>query len=350
MNSPLLPNGLVDLMPEEAEKEAAAIETLMGVFASLGHRRVKPPLIEFEDTLLSGTGEGLTRQTFRLMDPLSQKMMGVRADITPQIVRLVNGRFHQEDRPLRLAYAGDVLRVNGTQLRPDRQFCQVGCELVGTDHIEADIESIVLAIMGLKALHVPEISVDITLPALVRNLIDVEAHADLVQALDQKDRGKVRELGGKFGEMFVELLKASGRAEEALPKLKAAKTRVIAGDLQRLIDVTQGVMAACKDLGFDDVIITVDPVERSTQTYHNGIGYALYSGKARGVLGRGGRYSFAGERGTTDTAIGFTLYMDTIRRVLPIPFTDTATDIPAKTSWAEIGRMQGQGQKVKRKF
>ena len=87
-NPALLPAGLRDLLPPEAETEAASVEAIMDVFASHGYQRVKPPLLEFEDSLLSGSGAAVADQTFRLMDPESQRMMGVRADTTPQVARI----------------------------------------------------------------------------------------------------------------------------------------------------------------------------------------------------------------------------------------------------------------------
>ncbi len=104
----LLPAGLRDLLPPEAETKAAAVETLMEVFASHGYQRVKPPLLEFEDSLLAGSGAAVAEQTFRLMDPDSQRMMGLRADTTPQVARIATTRLAHAPRPLRLSYAGPV--------------------------------------------------------------------------------------------------------------------------------------------------------------------------------------------------------------------------------------------------
>ena len=127
----LLPAGLGDGRPPAAAQEAWATELLIATFAARGYARVKPPLIEFEETLLAGAGSDLGPQTFRLMDPVSQRMMGLRADMTPQVARIAATRLAKEPRPLRLCYAGQVLRVKGSQLRPERQFAQVGAELIG---------------------------------------------------------------------------------------------------------------------------------------------------------------------------------------------------------------------------
>ncbi|HKF59930.1 MAG TPA: ATP phosphoribosyltransferase regulatory subunit, partial [Dongiaceae bacterium] len=120
--SSLLPAGLQDVLPPEAAHEAAVVERLMGVFASNAYERVKPPLVEFEESLLSGPGAAMSTWSFRLMDPVSQRMMALRADMTLQVARIAATRLARQARPLRLSYAGQVLRVRGSDLRPERQF------------------------------------------------------------------------------------------------------------------------------------------------------------------------------------------------------------------------------------
>ena len=120
----LLPAGLRDGLTPDAAFEPAMVERLMACFAAWGYERVKPPLIEFEDALLSGMGAAMASDTFRLMDPVSQRMMGVRADMTPQVGRIAASRLKGAPRPLRLSYAGQVLRVKGEQMRPERQIGQ----------------------------------------------------------------------------------------------------------------------------------------------------------------------------------------------------------------------------------
>ena len=152
VNKALLPAGLRDALPEEAEREAMAVHSLMNAFRAEGYQTVKPPLMEFEQSLLSGPGGELTQHLFRLMDPISQQMMGLRADITPQIARIAASRLAGSPRPLRLCYSGQVLRVRGDQLRPERQFTQAGIELFGSDAVKADVEIVALDLKrALKA-------------------------------------------------------------------------------------------------------------------------------------------------------------------------------------------------------
>ena len=104
----LLPAGLADDLPPEADIEAAVVGALMATFRAHGYERVKPPLIEFEESLLAGPGAALAQQTFRIMDPQSQRMLGVRADMTVQVARIAETRLRERPRPLRLSYAGQV--------------------------------------------------------------------------------------------------------------------------------------------------------------------------------------------------------------------------------------------------
>ncbi len=127
----LLPAGFQDVLPPQAAQEAAVIERLIACFMGHGYERVKPPLLEFVETILAGAGAAVAQQTFRLMDPISQRMMGLRADMTPQVARIAATRLRKAPRPLRLCYGGQVLRIKGGQLRPERQFAQVGAELIG---------------------------------------------------------------------------------------------------------------------------------------------------------------------------------------------------------------------------
>ena len=181
-NPALLPAGFADLLPPDAAREAALVEAMMAAFAQHGYERVKPPLLEFEDSLLTGSGAAVADQTFRLMDPVSQRMMGLRADTTPQVARIAATRLAAEPRPLRLCYAGQVLRVRGTQLAPERQLPQAGIEVIGSDAIEADAEVAIVAVEALAAIGVAPVSLDVTLPSLTPALLDAAGLAALAPA------------------------------------------------------------------------------------------------------------------------------------------------------------------------
>src|ERR1700754_1546308 len=168
----LLPAGLRDLLPPEAETEAASVEALMEVFASHGYQRGKPPLLEFEDSLLAGSGGAVAEETFRLMDKVTQRTMGLRPDPPPQVARIATTRLAQAPRPLRLSYAGQCLRVRGNQLAPDRQIAQAGIELIGCDNPSADAEIVLVGAEALASVGLTRLSFDLTMPTLVPFLLD----------------------------------------------------------------------------------------------------------------------------------------------------------------------------------
>jgi len=311
-NPALLPAGLRDLLPPDAETEASAVEALMAVFAAHGYQRVKPPLLEFEDSLLAKSGAAVADQTFRIMDPDSQRMMGLRADTTPQVARIATTRLAAAPRPLRLSYAGQCLRVRGTQLAPHRQVAQAGVELIGHDSPEADAETILVAAEALDAVGLTRFSFDLTLPTLVPSLLDesgLSTHdrAALARALDRKDAAAVARHGGALAPVLIELLLAAGPADRALEALAAAKLPNHAGVLaQRVADTVAAIRAAAPALR-----LTVDPVEFRGFRYETGVSVTVYAPGRHEELGRGGRYIC----GDSEPATGLTLYPDAILRV-----------------------------------
>ncbi len=334
----LLPNGLRDGLAPEAAHESSVLERLMKGFHSFGYDRIDPPLVEFEENLLDGVGAAVAPHTFRLMDPVSQRMMGVRADITPQVARIAGTRLRKQSRPLRLTYAGSVLRVRGTQLRPERQFRQAGCELIGVDSPRADAEIIELAAESLGTVGVEGLSVDICLPTLVPSICriyGVEQDA-VFAALDQKDASAVAELGGEIGPLLVDLLNASGPAEDALNKLaKIELPQAVAAERARLEMVAGQLMRRLPTLS-----LTIDPVERKGFEYQQGLSFTLFARNVRGELGRGGRYFLAGE---DEPAIGFTVYLDTILRAVPAPEKGRKVFLPFGTPEGEGARLRSEG-------
>jgi ATP phosphoribosyltransferase regulatory subunit len=318
----LLPTGMHDLLPPEAEIEAQVVAQLMTTLAAHSYERVKPPLVEFEETLLSGAGAAMANATFRMMDPASHRMIGVRADMTPQIARIAATRLGGVPRPLRLSYAGQVLRVTGSEIRPERQVGEVGAELIGAAGPAADVEAIAVAGEALAAIGVPNLSVDITLPTLVPAVAEAYGIAGaravaLRAALDHKDIAAVAAVTGDAGELLGNLLAAAGPAAAALVALDRLDlpTRARA-ERMRLGVVLDGLAVAAPELR-----VTVDPVENRGFEYHTGISFTFFAGGFAthgpvGDLGRGGRYD-AGDRAAPEPATGFTLYTDTILRTLP---------------------------------
>jgi ATP phosphoribosyltransferase regulatory subunit len=327
----LLPAGLHDLLPPDAEREAALVEHAMGVFRAHGYERVKPPLVEFEESLLSGVGKGWSLQTFRLLDPESQRMMGVRADMTLQVARLAVTRLLNAPRPLRLCYAGEVLRVGGAQLSPERQFRQIGCELIGSLDAAADAEIVLLA------------ATDLNLPTLVPAIfaaygITGDDDRQLAAALAHRDTAIVG-AAPKAGPLLLALLDVAGPVDAAIEKLsridlppKAESSRT------RLIETVRLIRLAAPDLK-----LTIDPLERQGFEYQTGLSFTLFARGARRELGRGGRYRIGGERGTEprgEPAVGFSLFADAILNAAPAKPAQRRVYLPFGHSAATAKRLR----------
>lgn len=335
-NRALLPAGLRDILPPFAAHEADVVNRVMAVFSGHGYQRVKPPLIEFEDSLLSGVGADMAKHTFRVMDPISQRMMAVRSDMTLQVARIATTRLTRAPRPLRLSYSGQVLRVKGTQLRADRQFAQAGVELIGPSSAAADAEVILLAAEALAVAGVKDVTVDLTLPTLVPLVVaGLGDEAGLRDALDHKDASAVTALGGKAAKILSTLIQAVGPADKALAKLAALSLPPAAAAARdRLAEVVALVRRAAPDL-----TLTVDPVENRGFEYHTGIAFTVFARHASGELGRGGRYLADGEPAT-----GATLFMDTVLEAVPGPLEAERVFVPLELPPAVGARLRAEGR------
>jgi ATP phosphoribosyltransferase regulatory subunit len=334
----LLPAGLSDGLPPDAGFEAATIERLIACFAAWGYDRVKPPLIEFEDSLLSGPGEAMAADTFRLMDPVSQRMMGLRADITPQVGRIAASRLQKAPRPVRLSYAGQVLRVKGEQMRPERQIAQAGVELIGTTEAAADAEVVLLGAEALEQVGIRDLVIDLNMPTLAPTVLKSFGVADtkpLIAALDRKDVAAVRGAPGAVVAVLEGLLRSVGPAESAVEALDAvALTGEAAAQRDRLRAILDAIRAARPDL-----TLTVDPTDHRGFEYHTGMTFSLLGRQVRGEYGRGGRYvNQAGEAAT-----GFTLYLDTLLRALPVPPQAARIFVPADATPGIAQKLRGEG-------
>ncbi len=340
INPALLPAGLRDLLPPDAGTEASAVESLMDIFAGHGYQRVKPPLLEFEDSLLAGSGAAVADQTFRIMDPDSHRMMGLRADTTPQVARIAASRLARAPRPLRLSYAGQCLRVRGSELAPDRQIGQAGIELIGHDSPEGDAEIVLVAAEALAAVGLTRVSFDLTLPMLVPTLLDEAGikGADriaLSRALDRKDAASVTAHGGPLASVLADLLLAAGPADRALAALEAAKLPNGAGALAaRLAAVVGAIRAQAPGLR-----LTIDPVEFRGFRYETGVSVTIYAPGRQEELGRGGRYG----GGEAEPATGLTLFPDAVLRAAPARDARKRAWLPWGSDRAAAASLRAQG-------
>ena len=340
----LLPSGLRDTLPPEAEQETAVTDKLLAAFRQNGYRQVSPPMVEFEASLLAGPGAAMTHRTFRLVDPASQRTLAVRADITPQIARIGATRLSQWPRPLRLSYHGTVLRVTGDQLRPDRQFRQAGIELIGSDSIAADAEAITVAVEALTALGVGGLTVDLSLPSLAPAVAPVLTQGDgraaeLREALNRKDQASVERLAPQQAEVLAAMMIVAGPAAETLEKLAAlelsAPARAALAPAQQLLPLLAESLPGLS--------VTLDPVEHRGFEYHSGISFSLFARGLHGELGRGGRYMASAPGHAPETATGVTIYMDMLLRALEPAASAARLYLPAGTTPDQRRALQAEG-------
>lgn len=312
----LLPAGLADLLPPDAEREEAASRALVDVFRSHGYEAVRPPLLEFEASLTAGLGAAGAGSTFRLMDPHSQRMLGVRADITPQIARIASTRLAAAERPLRLCYAGDVLRVNASANRGERQVRQIGAELIGCPGADADVEILLLTIGALGTLGIERFTIDLTCPNLVPAVMESAAlgpdlRAELEDALRRKDVSALRGVSGDGPRVLAELAAAAGPVEDAEGRLRAIDLPERAAAVR---DRALDVLARLRSLA-PAVALTLDPVENRGFGYYAGVGFAVFAPGARREIAFGGRYRISPD----ETAFGVSFFTDSLLRVAAGP-------------------------------
>ena len=340
----LLPSGLRDTLPPEAEHEAEVTAHLLASFRQNGYRQVSPPLVEFEASLLTGPGAAMTDKTFRLVDPASQRTLAVRADMTPQISRIAATRLSRWPRPLRLSYNGTVLRVTGDQLRPDRQFRQAGMEIIGSDSVAADAEAIVIAVEALTDLGVAGLTVDLSLPMLAPAIVPALTErgalsSELREALNRKDQASIQRLTGDAAPLLIAIMATAGPAEAALRQLQALDLPAAAREVLAPAETLLPLLAA----SLPDLVVTLDPVEHRGFEYHSGISFSLFARGLHGELGRGGRYWATAPGAAGETATGATLYLDMVMRALePSPKTNRLF-IPAGTPADERRQRQSEG-------
>jgi ATP phosphoribosyltransferase regulatory subunit len=249
---------------------------------------------------------------------------------------------------LRLSYSGDVLRVKGTQLRPERQFTQVGAEIIGAGKAQADAEVVLLAIDALSSLGVERLSVDLAIPTLIPALckelkVSSSIEAQLRIALDRKDAASVNALSNKIGQsgtqLFGALLSAAGPAQKTMQAMNAMNFGTkAAAERTTLNTVVNQIKTAAPDTQ-----ITIDPVENRGFEYHSGVTFTFFARGVRGEIGSGGRY--LAENGTSagEAATGFTLFMDTILRALPRPKVKDRIYLPFGTSLIIARKLREDG-------
>ena len=310
--SALLPAGLQDVLYPQSDNDAKASEIIMSCLASFGYNRVQPPLVEFEDSLLGDKiGAALSDKTFRLLDPLSHKMMALRADMTAQIARISGTRLSHVPRPLRLSYCGAVMRVVPDVLNPERQMVQAGAELIGSSDALASAEMISLAVQSLNKAGITGLTIDIGIPHLFDVIIgDVsdEIYKKLSDALSLRDVDQLVMIDHPAAALLAKLVSASGqnpdRLAQILPDLSAEAAMMVRDVLK--------VQKMVREI-WPDLPITLDLLDRRDGDYHNGLSFAVFAENLRGEIAKGGAYV----TGFGEEATGLSIYMERVLRALP---------------------------------
>ncbi|MDF1822955.1 MAG: ATP phosphoribosyltransferase regulatory subunit [Alcanivoracaceae bacterium] len=309
----LLPEGVEEILPEAAENIESLRRRLLDTYASWGYELVFPPLIEFLDSLLNGAGRDLETETFKITDQLSGRLMGVRADITPQVAR-IDAHALRRKGPVRLCYCSSALRTRSAMPGGTRIPYQAGVELFGHAGLESDREVVALMVETLAAAGVPAFTLDLGHVAVFRALVDAasldnEQSDALRAAYLRKSRVEIDELVADFA-----VSDALAVALRQLPWL-AGDAAVIERADETLAGVAPGVSEAVDELRqlavflasqYPSVQLHVDLGELRGYHYHTGCLFAAYLPGQSEPLAKGGRYDHIGEVfGRARPATGF---------------------------------------------
>ncbi len=308
MTAWLLPENVEDVLPPEAWRMEDMRRALLDLFRGRGYQLVIPPLMEYVESLLTGVGADLDLKTFKLVDQLSGRLMGVRADITPQVAR-IDAHLLAANAVNRLCYAGSVLHTQADGFHRSREPIQIGAELYGEAGIAADLEILRLMLDGLSACSVSAVQLDIGHVGVYRALAQEadlagEVEHELFNALQAKDASAVAVL-------TAGLAPALRDAFAALPQLYGdrgvlAEARARLPQLSAVADALDTLAAI--DAGLAGVETAYDLAELRGYGYHSGVVFAVYTAGRSQAIAQGGRYDEVGKVfGRARPATGFSL-------------------------------------------
>jgi ATP phosphoribosyltransferase regulatory subunit len=341
----LLPEHIADVLPAEARRIEELRRELLDLARRYGFELVIPPLLEHLESLLSGIGSAQDLRTFKLVDQLSGRMVGVRADTTPQVAR-IDAHLLNRAGVTRLCYCGPVLHALPSGSMSNREPLQFGAEIYGHAGLEADLEIQDLALDGLRAAGVGPLTIDLGDARIVRAVLagvpmDGQALADIVAALTAKDRSEVQALSARCDagtrEALLVLLELYGGDEvlaEARRRLPARPAIAAALDdlawLATHVRRAHGGAAAGLELGFD-------LSDMSGYAYYSGVRFAVYAAGSTESLLRGGRYDEVGAVfGRNRPAVGFSLDLRALSAVAPTAPLKAAIRAP----WSEDAHLR----------
>ena len=306
----LLPEYIEDLLPGEAARVERLRRRILDLFFAHGYELVVPPMLEYLESLLTGTGHDLDLKTFKLVDQLSGRLLGLRADITPQVAR-IDAHLLNRKGVTRLCYAGTVLHTQPSGLLRTREPMQIGAEIYGHSGLESDIEIQTLMLRALQTTGVNGVHLDIGHVSVFRSLVTragatAQQEANLFQVLQSKDVPALRELSSGFDA-------ATRAALLLLPELYGgpealATARARLPDYPELMSCLDALARIGRELNGDVKELCFDLAELRGYHYHSGVVFAAYAGNRPEAIARGGRYDEVGRAfGRARPATGFTM-------------------------------------------
>jgi ATP phosphoribosyltransferase regulatory subunit len=318
-----LPEGMEEWLPPMSWRQEQLRRTLLDFYRRRGYELVLTPLLEHLDALLTGAGSDLEQQTFKLTDPASGRLLGLRADMTPQAARIAARRY-ADQKVVRLCYLGTVLRTRADSLGGARAPRQVGCELFGEPGIDGDLEILQVMLETLKRAAVPQVHLDLGHVGIYRAIaakleLDADDEAALFGILQRKSQpdlaqfGRAQRLAGKPLDALVQLMELNGDAGV----LKQARTTLarLGAAVDDSLETLDRTVRALKRK-FPKVPVHVDLAELRGYRYQTGMVFAAFAPGHGRELARGGRYDGVGrEFGVPRPATGFSADLNELLRL-----------------------------------
>ena len=349
----LLPEYIEDLLPGEAARVERLRRRILDLFFAHGYELVVPPMLEYLESLLTGTGHDLDLKTFKLVDQLSGRMLGLRADITPQVAR-IDAHLLNRKGVTRLCYAGTVLHTQPSGLLRTREPMQIGAEIYGHAGLESDIEIQMLMLRALQATGVSGVHLDIGHVSVFRALVTragltAQQEADLFQVLQAKDVPALRELSNGLDAVTRDALLLLPELYGGADVLDVARARL--PDYPELTACLDALARIGRQLNGDVKELCFDLAELRGYHYHSGVVFAAYAGNRPEAIARGGRYDEVGRAfGRARPATGFTMDLRELAQMANAeerPLRVLAPYQPADAGLqAEIARLRAAGTVV----
>ncbi len=327
----LLPEYLEDILPAAARRIEALRRAMLDLFEVHGYQLVLPPLLEYIESLLTGTGHDLDLKTFKLVDQLSGRMLGVRADITPQVAR-IDAHLMNCKGVNRLCYAGSVLHTQPAGLNRTREPLQIGAEIYGHAGIESDLEVQRLMLDALRLAGITQLQLDIGHVAVFRTLVrkagvEAEAEAELFRAVQAKDVPALARLVRKLDRKSRDALQALPELAGGMEVLAQAKRQLPGyNEIRQALAQMRAIAASLQDAGTE---VCFDLGELRGYHYHSGVVFAVYADGWSNALALGGRYDEVGAAfGRARPATGFSMDLREIVAAAPIAAARSAVLAP----------------------